>query len=385
MEINTFSIFTSFIWFNFFMVITILVRKKRAFYKYFSVYTLLTLVVLCILKVFVVYEFPFTLNIESTNIMTSIQSILKCNIPINTNIVFNLCIGHILIIFSLLGSIIFAYRSFSYSVRAYKFFNSLPQTINTDVNRILSEVQKFTGFNRKMKIVIHKKIKSPAVIGYFKPIIILPQLDFAYDEIRGIFVHEIIHCKYKHMILKLIVEFIRILFWWNPLVYLFSDEVNNILEFHADKKLSALLNEQEIICYLEGIVKVVKNNSVKQNELPSTALGLAMNKSESIIEQRFLMLGEKRYKEKQTLKNKIIIIISLLIFLISYMFVIQPYSEPTEEAYNDGAPVITDDYYIIKDKDNYTIYDKNGNPVYAVSKDEAEKDYNYLKIVEENQ
>ena len=67
------------------------------------------------------------------------------------------------------------------------------------------------------------------------------------------------------------------------------------------------------------------------------------------------------------------------------MFVIQPYSEPTEEAYNDGAPVITDDYYIIKDKDNYTIYDKNGNPVYAVSKDEAEKDYNYLKIVEENQ
>jgi len=159
------------------MVITILLRKKRAFYKYFSIYTLLTLVILCILKVFIVCEFPFTLNIESTNIMTSIQSMLKCHIPLNTNIAFNLRIGHILIIFSMLGSIIFAYRSFSYSVRAYKFFNSLPQTINTDVNRILSEVQKFTGFNRKVKIIIHKKIKSPTVMGYFKPIIILPQLE----------------------------------------------------------------------------------------------------------------------------------------------------------------------------------------------------------------
>lgn len=384
MEINTFSVFTSFIWFNFFMVITILLRKKRAFYKYFSVYTLLTLVVLCILKVFVVYEFPFTLNIESTNIMTSIQSILKCNIPINKNIAFNLCIGHILIIFSLLGSIIFAYRSFSYSIRAYKFFNSLPQTINTDVNRILSEVQKFTGFNRKMKMVIHKKIKSPAVIGYFKPIIILPQLDFAYDEIRGIFVHEIIHCKYKHMILKLIVEFIRILFWWNPLVYLFSDEVNNILEFHADKKLSALLNEQKIICYLEGIAKVVKNNYTQQKKLPSTALGLAVNVNESITEQRFIMLGKNIYTEKQTLKNKIIILMTLLLFFVSYMFVVQPYYEPTEEDYNDGAPVITDDCYIIKENDVYMIYDSNGNPIHSISSEELEKDYNYLKIKEEN-
>ena len=384
METNIFVVFTSFIWFNFFMVITILLRKNRAFYKYFSIHTILILIILCILKVFVVCEFPFTLSVDSTHIMTSIQSILKCHIS-HKNTTFSLCIGHILIIFSLLGSIMFAYKRLYSSYKTYKFFNSLPQTINSDINKILFDVQKFINFNRKIKIIVHKKIKSPAVLGYFKPIIILPQIDFAYEEMRGIFIHEITHCKCRHIILKSIIEFIKILFWWNPLVYLFSNEVDNILEFHADKKLSALLNEQEIICYLEGIVKVVKNNSVKQNELPSTALGLAMNKSESIIEQRFLMLGEKRYKEKQTLKNKIIIIISLLIFLISYMFVIQPYSEPTEEAYNDGAPVITDDYYIIKDKDNYTIYDKNGNPVYAVSKDEAEKDYNYLKIVEENQ
>lgn len=383
METNIFVVFTSFIWFNFFIVITILLRKKYAFYKYVSIYTLLMLVVLCILRVIVVYEFPFTLNIESTNIMTSIQSMLKCHIPLNTNIAFNLCIGHILIIFSLLGSIIFAYRSFSYSVRAYKFFNSLPQTINTDVNRILSEVQKFIGFNRKIKIIIHKKIKSPSVIGYFKPIIILPQLDFSYNEIRGIFVHEIIHCKYKHIILKLIVEFIKILFWWNPLVYLFSDEVNNILEFHADKKLSTLLNEQEIICYLEGIAKVVKNNCMRK-KLPSTALGLAINGNENIIEQRFIMLGKNIYTEKQTLINKIIILMTLLLFLLSYMFVIQPYNEPTEENYNDGAPVITDDCYIVKENDVYMIYDKNGNPVYEISQDELERDYNYLKIREEN-
>lgn len=385
MNINIFVMFTSFVWFNFFMVITILLlRKKHAYYKYFSIYTLLALVVLCILKVFIVCEFPFTFTIDSTNVMPAIQSILDFSISFNTSTAFNLCIGHILIIFSLLGSIIFAYKSFSDSFKTYKFIDSLPQTINTDVNKTLSDVKKFTGFNRDIKIIIHKKIKSPAVLGYLKPIIILPQINFTYDEIRGIFIHEIMHCKYKHIILKLIIEFIKILFWWNPLVYLFSYEVYNILEFHTDKKLSALLNEKEIICYLEGIARVVKNNCKQQKELPSTALGLVMNRKESIIEQRFLMLGENIYAEKQTLKNKIIILVALLLFFVSYMFVIQPYSEPTEEKYNDGAPVITDDYYIVKDKGGYTIYDKNTNPVYAVSKDDVEKKYNYLKIVEEN-
>ncbi len=384
MGINIYVIFTSFVWFNFFMVITILLRKKRAFYKYFSIYTLLTLIVLCILKIFVIFELPFTLSIDSTNIMTAIQSILKYRI-LNINTAFNFYVGHIFIMFSLLGSIVFAYKSLSNSFKTYKFFNSLPKTINSDINKILFDVQRFTNFRREIKIIVHKKIKSPAVLGYFKPIIILPQIDFTYDEIRGIFIHEITHCKCKHIILKLIIEFIKILFWWNPLVYLFSNEVDNILEFHADKKLSALLNEQEIICYLEGIVKVVKNNHIKQNKLYSAALGLVMNDNKSVIEQRFLMLGERRYTEKQTLKNRIVILILILLFLISYMFVIQPYSEPTKEDYNDGAPVITEDYYIVKDKNNYTIYDNNGDFVQITSLEEIERNFTYLRIMEENQ
>lgn len=159
MGINIYVIFTSFVWFNFFMVITILLRKKRAFYKYFSIYTLLTLIVLCILKIFVIFELPFTLSIDSTNIMTAIQSILKYRI-LNINTAFNFYVGHIFIMFSLLGSIVFAYKNLSNSFKIYKFFNSLPKTINSDINKILFDVQRFTNFRREIKIIVHKKIKS---------------------------------------------------------------------------------------------------------------------------------------------------------------------------------------------------------------------------------
>ena len=63
---------------------------------------------------------------------------------------------------------------------------------------------------------------------------------------------------------------------------------------------------------------------------------------------------------------------------MSYLFVIQPYGEPTMEDYNDGAIFITDDFYILKNKDGYTICDPNGIPVKTYSGEIEEKFY-YLK------
>lgn len=74
---------------------------------------------------------------------------------------------------------------------------------------------------------------------------------------------------------------------------------------------------------------------------------------------------------------------TLILFFMSYLFVLQPYGEPTMEDYNDNAPIITKEYYIIKEKDSYTIYNPNGIPVKTYS-GEIEEKFHYLKVKEEN-
>jgi len=364
------------------MALVVLLRKSNIFYRCFSIHTLLLIVVLCILKAFVVIEFPFTFNINLTKIITTIQAIFEYTVfSLNIkNFIFDICVGHIFIAISLLGSVIFIYKTSYDCIKFYKFVNTLPRTKNNDIHRILSDVQELTNSNEKIEIVIHKKIGSPAIMGYFNPIIVLPDLDFTYEELKGIFVHEIMHYKYKHMFLRIIIKIIRILFWWNPLVYFFNYEANNILEFHADKKLSELLNKQEQISYLESIIKVI-NNCEQQKKSPLIITKLIEYNNEKIIEQRFVVFLKGMYSKEAPLKSKMIFLTALLLFVTSYMFVIQPYNKPTEEDYGDSAPIIKDDFYIIKNRDNYTIYDAAGNHIATYTGDIDEK-FNYLKIKE---
>ena len=195
--------------------------------------------------------------------------------------------------------------------------------------------------------------------------------------------HELLHVKYHHIVLKLMAEIIKILFWWNPFVHMFYYNVNNILECHVDSKLSNLLNKSEQENYLNGIIKVIQNCDLP-SQLSFITSGLASSaKSYDFTEHRFTMILEEVYSKNKKIKSIILIFSTLILFFMSYLFVIQPYGEPTMEDYNDGAIFITDDFYILKNKDGYTICDPNGIPVKTYSGEIEEKFY-YLKVKEEN-
>lgn len=385
MDITIFTVFTSFLWVNLFMGLIIFLGRRREFYRNFSLYVLLMLILLCILKVFVVVEFPFIIVINSTRFMIILMEM--CRYPVFTidigSIEFNIVTGYILVIFSVTGTIIFAWKNFKRCSRICRFFDFMPETKDDNVNEILKSVKKELNIEKRIKVVIHNKIQSPAVIGYFKPVIILPDLEFTKDELKGILLHEGIHCKYKHVIIKFIVEVIKILLWWNPLVHIFAGEVNKIFEFHVDKKLSDLLNEEEKESYLKGIIKVIENCQQK-GELSSIAIGLTEENDKENMVQRFKMILENMYSKKHIVKNLALVLPVLFMFFTSYLFVIMPYGEPTYEDFNDGAPVITPDCYIVKNEDGYVIYDPSGN-ILLTFKGEIDEKYYYLEVRESGQ
>ncbi len=364
MYLSAFTIFTSFLWFNFFIILTILLRKKNILYKKFSVYTLILVLVLCTLKAVIPIEFPFTVNVKMSIIMPTLQRatnyILFSFNFFNTN--FNISVLSALIIFSLIISVVISFKTFYYSLKFYRFVNSLPKTNDLNITKILFDLQNISGVHKKMKVVIHNKIQSPAIMGYFNPVIILPEINFSDTEIKGILTHELMHYKYKHLIIKFFIEILKILFWWNPLIYFFSREVNNILEFHADKKLSTMLDRQEQKYYLIGTNKVIANIDYQRKLNPSyISIGLAENADNIVLVQRFNMIAENAYRKSDKAKSALLSLVIILLFLLSYMFVIQPYCEPTEEDYNAGAPFSVDDVFIISDKNKYILYNSHTN------------------------
>lgn len=78
---------------------------------------------------------------------------------------------------------------------------------------------------------------------------------------------------------------------------------------------------------------------------------------EARLKQRFKMIMGNHYQNKRKYNFKVLACV-LTIFLLSYSFIPQPYSEPTSADYDIGEPINKDDnYYIIKTKNGYDFYE----------------------------
>ena len=64
---------------------------------------------------------------------------------------------------------------------------------------------------------------SPCAAGFFKPVIVIPRLLFAPEsnrELRWSLLHELRHWRGGDSIWTIILEFVRVVHWWNPFVHL---------------------------------------------------------------------------------------------------------------------------------------------------------------------
>ena len=86
------------------------------------------------------------------------------------------------------------------------------------------------------EVVFTSYVKSPLVFGFLNPIIVLPgELSMADEkELRAILLHEAVHIKNQHHKVKFICSFITALYWWNPLIWLFSNFLNREMEYMCD-------------------------------------------------------------------------------------------------------------------------------------------------------
>lgn len=74
------------------------------------------------------------------------------------------------------------------------------------------------------------------------------------------------------------------------------------------------------------------------------------------LKQRLEMIQGEYYKSRKK-GDFVIIPIILLIFLLSYSIVLQPYSLPTQDDIGEGE-LITTEWYLVETLDGYNLYNK---------------------------
>ncbi len=105
---------------------------------------------------------------------------------------------------------------------------------------------------------------SPFTIGDIHPFIVIPNKPFSSDKYTYILRHEAYHYLHKDNLIKVIVELLKILYWWNPIFILLEKTVFYILEVMNDRRLSVYYSKEEInsyvMCLVETVDKILQNN-----------------------------------------------------------------------------------------------------------------------------
>ncbi len=208
---------------------------------------------------------------------------------------------------------------------------------DNDINCIYKNLLKELNIKKKIELRGSDELISPAGMGLFKSYIFLPDYPYSKSELTWILKHELMHFKNKDILIKFLVLSVRIIYWFNPLVYVMSNKVNLDCELCCDESVIYNCSFNDKKEYALALIKSIKlskecNRGILLTDFNRTNLEKRL---ESIISKKF--------------KNGVFVVIILcLLSSITYfkfdIFISKPviYSLPKPSVLNDEYIYNTD-------------------------------------------
>jgi len=151
-------------------------------------------------------------------------------------------------------------------------------------------------------VLIVNLLKSSTAFSFFNTIFIgerIPDL-----EKKTIYKHELIHVNEYHSIDVLFFEMLRIIMWFNPMVYLYQNRIKDLHEFIADSKAA---KEQGKTTYYQNLLNQVFD--VHSVSITNTFF------KKSLIKKRIVMLQKSKSKQVKLLKYGVLIPMVLMMLI----------------------------------------------------------------------
>lgn len=308
-------------------VLPILIFLSKNKYKYYSkkIYKLFLIILLLLflpantfqfsdIKGKMQTAFSTTKSAVSTEPMSinseSISNNLKEPIVIETDYTIEVKNNELHEVFSILpyvwlgiAGMILVYNLFCY----LSFLHKLKlKYIDTNVTRISKDI----GLNKKVLCYTSERALSPMTIGAFKSKIVLPNDVIIDNNYEAILKHELFHIKNKDIFCKLLLLLLNCIYWFNPIIYNFTSQFDEILELNCDENV--LKNEDKTyrIHYAELLLEQIERH---RNPRYKFSLNFA-NRRKNIM-NRFSNIIDKSDK-KGTIRLATILTILLILALV---------------------------------------------------------------------
>ncbi|TXN37226.1 TonB family protein [Flagellimonas hymeniacidonis] len=139
------------------------------------------------------------------------------------------------------------------------------------------------------KIVVPK---SGTAFSFFRNIFL--GQDIKQDKQQQIIAHELVHVRQLHTIDLIFFELMRIIFWFNPLVYVYQSKASELHEFIADSEVSKGNKKEQYQLLLSDVFRTQNisfvNQFFKKSLIKKRIVMLQKEKSGKIYRLKYLLL-----------------------------------------------------------------------------------------------
>ena len=325
MVLSLWSVLSALIWGSFFVFLLSSLRRAVPVIKRSGPFPLLIIAVLTVLRALLPADLPWFTNIISVpGSFTALMDRLRT--PLWNTALSPLSV---LLMLWLLSALLFLAKKLTEFLR----FNQRVSRLLPDEEGEALEIAKKAAALLQMPaplVIRSSRFDVPQVCGLFRPMILLPTYSYSDEEYLFIFLHELQHRKAFDLWIKLFSELFCCVFWWNPAMKLWKTELDQALEMRCDRAVARRINanREQIRTYIHTLNNTYLYSVIRAAD-PSWNYAVAsLCASERMLLEREAAILEYSSVTKSALFSAPAILLSLLLFVFSYAFEVQPYHQP---------------------------------------------------------
>ncbi len=377
MGVSVFTFLMSLLWCNLFIFLSVLCQRALAL-KY-GVNLILAMISIGILRLLIPIEVPSAIVVRSEAVMPFFQRFFTTQLFSLWGISINRL--NVFLTVWVVGSVAYLFLIAWTIFEQGSKIKNLQTEYCPQVSNLTKEFEKRFMAGPTCRVIVSPEVKTPMLVGYVSPVILLPPLSLTDEDLRYVLIHEWNHFVHKHLWIKLVFNIFCAVLWWNPFVYMAKSDLDYILEVSCDRYVVRDLSSTERMQYVEATTTVMKQlaSLVTRQSIPSVGFITAI--PEKIVQRCELIL----FPPKKTSKWTKTFAATFLLFLAmsSYAFVFQTAYTPPEDNIprENSVNIIPEHSYLQEIPDGGFILVVNGAPLDRLnSEDVIDPPYSELPI-----
>lgn len=213
------------------------------------------------------------------------------------------------LIWFMIAIILLFIRTLRYLRKRHEFHTLAIKCEDKNLEQTLKCLREEKRYRCRLEIVWTRVDNETFMLGAVKPVLFL-QKQYNKGDLYWILKHEMTHIVRKDLWLKLLLEFVRCLHWFNPFIYSLEHEIEYLCETSCDEIVIKGCTDEECHIYMDLLDRNKRGNKL---EIPFSS---ALEGDDEIDKRIALMKDRKSIGCRE--KTVAVIIFGFLVFMDSF-------------------------------------------------------------------